>query len=112
MAEAWDLGCPALPMTLLKMGCWEAGPGPGCGPGGANPLEVWVRIDSAFLALLKAVTLSLGLALPCTELYYVPPTLLHLSPFLNKIILITSHRRDYYIPHFFMGQLNSELTSL
>lgn len=91
-------------MTLLKMGCWEAGPGPGCGPGGAHPLEVWVRINSAFLALLKAVvTLSPGPALPYTELYYVPPTLLHLSRYLNKIIIITaSQGRDSYIPRFYM----------
>ena len=26
------------------MGCLEAGPCLGCGPGGATPLEVWVRI--------------------------------------------------------------------
>lgn len=114
MAEAWDLDCLALPMTLLKMGCWEAGPGPGCGPGGAHPLEVWVRINSAFLALLKTVvTLSPGPALPYTELYYVPPTLLHLSHYLKKIILITaSQGRDSYIPHFYMGQRNSEQTGL
>lgn len=66
-------------MTLLKMGCWEAGPCPGCGPGGVNPLEVWVRIlPGPSLALLKAITLAPGPASLCTELHYVLPTPLHL----------------------------------